>query len=150
MNKSPEILLIDDDLEIALWLNKIKDHQDIPNTIKISQSYINAMELLFPSKSKGKHIYPKLILLEIPLSNNMGLSLLKSIKKHDELKKIPIIILSNSSDEEYIEKCYALHVNACIQKPRTIENFIQLLNLILKLWLDVITLPEIRGVEYYE
>ncbi len=147
MKKSPEIILIDDDPEIAIWVNKIIDLRSIPNIIRTSQNYVDAMELLFPSRNKRERFYPKLILLEIEVSNNKGLTLLQSIKKHPELKKIPILVLSNSSNEEFIKKCYNLHVNAYLKKPPSFEEFTQLFNIVLKLWLEIITLPEIRGVE---
>lgn len=60
---------------------------------------------------------PQVILLDLNLPGMDGRALLDLIKKHESLKKIPVLILTTSADQNDIRRCYESGANSYIQKP---------------------------------
>lgn len=84
---------------------------------------------------------PDLILLDLNLPKWDGREVLKKVKTDDELKHIPIIILTTSNAEKDVINCYKLHANCFITKPVDYERFFQIIRHIENFWLDTIILP---------
>lgn len=142
MAKRVEILLIDDNpADILLVRNHMVDHNS-HISLNIVQNYTDAIDYLFTITSDDTHEKPQLILLEITISNSKGRQLLTIIKEHEELKKIPLLILTNSKDSKIAQECYKQYANAYIQKPESKERYISLIENILKFWMDIVSLPE--------
>jgi chemotaxis family two-component system response regulator Rcp1 len=66
---------------------------------------------------------------------------LKEIKEDDDLKSIPVVILTTSKAEEDIVKSYALHANCYVTKPLAIEQFINVVQAIETFWFTIVKLP---------
>ncbi len=84
---------------------------------------------------------PDLILLDLNLPRIDGKQVLREIRADEELKEIPVIMLTTSDSEHDIVESYRLGVNAYITKPVEIEDFI---NTVLKLeefWFELVMLP---------
>ena len=142
MTKNSEILLIDDNPQDNMLFRNFVHRNNYEINLNIMQSYVDAIEYLFSISSDGDHSLPHLIVLEITTSTHKGLTLLKSIKEHPELKKIPILILTHSDDPEHVGICYAQNANAFIRKPGSKDRYISLINTILKFWMKKVSLPE--------
>jgi CheY-like chemotaxis protein len=142
MVKRVEILLIDDNpADIMFVRNHIIKHSS-HITLNIVQNYSDAIDYFFKITSDDTHEKPQLILLEITISNSKGKQLLTTIKEHEDLKKIPLLILTNSKDSNFAQECYKRHANAHIRKPESKERFFALIDNILKFWMDTVSLPE--------
>ncbi len=68
-----------------------------------------------------------LLLLDINISKIDGLKVLKRIKDSEELKVIPVIILTTTDDPQEVEECYQLGCSAYITKPVDFEKFAEIL-----------------------
>jgi len=85
---------------------------------------------------------PELILLDLNMPKKNGIELLNEIKCDDELKKIPVIVLTTSSSTSDIKKCYDLQANSYIVKPLKYSGYISMVEKIEKFWMKIVRLPQ--------
>ncbi|EON75833.1 response regulator [Lunatimonas lonarensis] len=84
---------------------------------------------------------PNLVLLDINLPKKSGHEVLKTLKTTDEIKHIPVIMLTTSSSESDVMNSYKNHANCFITKPVDIDEFIRAFSMINKFWLHTAVLP---------
>jgi len=70
-----------------------------------------------------------------------GKEVLEKIKQDDNLKRIPVLILSSSQRPEDINTAYDLGANACITKPVDLKNFVEVLTTIEAFWFKIVNPP---------
>lgn len=85
---------------------------------------------------------PNMILLDLNLPGTDGRALLAVIKDDEELKSIPVIVLTTSSNPKDIAACYRRGANSYQVKPVDYDRFKQSLQTMLDYWLQTATLPE--------
>ncbi len=83
---------------------------------------------------------PAIILLDLNLPGSDGREILKEIKEHQELRAIPVIILTTSSNPVDIETCYQRGANSYIIKPVSMEKFLETVQHINDYWFKAVTL----------
>ena len=136
-----EILLVEDNPgDVRLEVEALKEAK-ILNHLSIVKDGAEAMEFL---QRKGKFAdveKPDLILLDLNLPKKDGREVLAEIKADDDLKRIPVVVLTTSRNEEDVLKSYNLHANAYIVKPLDLEQFINAVRKIEDFWLTVVRLP---------
>ncbi|MGN6359963.1 MAG: response regulator, partial [Thermomicrobiales bacterium] len=71
-----------------------------------------------------------------------GREVLTEIKADPQLWRIPVVVLTTSSNEEDIVRAYDLHANCFITKPVNLDQFISVVQSIESFWLTTVTLPE--------
>ena len=81
---------------------------------------------------------PTVILIDYDISPGGGVEILKSLKTHSEYKKIPVVILGDSSRPQYVTECYAHGANSYIQKPTNLEETRNKIGTFFKYWLQVV------------
>jgi two-component system response regulator len=84
---------------------------------------------------------PDLILLDLNMPKKDGREVLSMIKADENLKQIPVVILTTSDSEEDILKSYNLNANCYITKPVDFEQFIKVVKAIEDFWLTIVKLP---------
>lgn len=85
---------------------------------------------------------PKLILLDLHLPGKTdGREVLKKIKSDSQLRKIPVVILSGSSDIDDINYCYDHGASAYVEKPIELERFKEVVQKLATFWCLTVTLP---------
>jgi DNA-binding response OmpR family regulator len=84
---------------------------------------------------------PDLILLDLNLPKKDGRQVLAEIKVDEDLKRIPVVILTVSSAEEDILKVYNLHANCYITKPIDFTQFMKVVRSVEDFWLTIVKLP---------
>ncbi|MCP5007197.1 MAG: response regulator [Planctomycetes bacterium] len=84
---------------------------------------------------------PAIILLDLNLPGTDGREVLAEIKRDESLRKIPVVILTTSSDEMDINLCYTAGANSYIQKPVDIEGFFNAIQRLKDYWFKVCILP---------
>jgi CheY-like chemotaxis protein len=143
--KPVEILLVEDNEgDARLAKEALRDSKVLNNIHHVSDG-VEAMDFLH---CKGKYkdaLRPDLILLDLNLPRKDGREVLADIKMDESLKRIPVVVLTISSDEQDILKTYNLHVNCFITKPIDFEQFMQVIHSIEDFWLTVVKLPPVNG-----
>lgn len=85
---------------------------------------------------------PGIILLDLNLPGLDGRDVLRIIKSDVKLHKIPVIVLTTSSDEKDIEQCYQDGANSYVQKPVEMQNFILAITRLKDYWFEIAVLPK--------
>jgi chemotaxis family two-component system response regulator Rcp1 len=143
--KPVEILLVEDNAgDVDLALEALEDSK-IRNTVHVAGDGEEAMAFLHRT---GKHTAaprPDIILLDLNLPKKDGREVLADIKADDNLKRIPVVILTTSQAEEDILRSYNLHCNCYITKPIDLHQFIRVVKAIEDFWLTIVKLPPAGG-----
>lgn len=138
------ILLIEDDIDHAELIMRSIEEQSIPNHILHFHDGQSALNYLFDRHQAGSSALdpgPQLILLDIHLPGSSGIEILKTIKESEELKTIPVVMLTTSASQADIVRAYENHANSYIVKPVGCEEFKQLIAVLCQYWLGSNTRP---------
>lgn len=143
--KPIEILLVEDNPGDADLAREALEGGKIKNNLFVVADGEAAMDFLFKAGPYCDMPRPDLILLDLNLPRKDGREVLADIKAHQELKRIPVVILTTSKSEEDILKSYNLHANCYITKPIDLNQFIKVVRCIEDFWLSIVVLPPNGG-----
>jgi chemotaxis family two-component system response regulator Rcp1 len=136
-----EILLVEDNPGDFRLTQEALHEGKVYNNLHWAKDGVDALDFL---KRRGKHANaprPDIILLDLNLPKKDGREVLSEIKQDDDLKAIPVVILTTSQAEEDVLRSYDLHANCYVTKPVDLEKFIVVVQSIDRFWLTVVTLP---------
>jgi len=139
--KTVDILLVEDNPGDARLTQEALKDSKISNTLSIVDDGVEAMAFL---RRQGKYAgapRPDLILLDLNLPRKSGREVLSEIKMDDELKSIPVVVLTISRAEEDICRSYNSHANCYITKPLDFNQFLTITKSIEDFWLTIVKLP---------
>ncbi|WP_182867401.1 response regulator [Rhodopirellula sp. JC639] len=85
---------------------------------------------------------PGIILLDLNLPGTDGREVLEEIKQCPDLKKIPVVVLTTSTDERDIEACYEFGANSYIQKPVDLAGFVNAIQRLKDYWFQIVVFPK--------
>jgi CheY-like chemotaxis protein len=142
VNANPiEILLVEDNLgDIRLTIEAFKEGR-LLNNISVVRDGVEALLYLRRQGNYGDAKRPDLILLDLNLPKKDGRAVLAEIKADDELKHIPVIILTTSDAEQDILRSYQLHANCYITKPVDMDQFMKVIKYVEGYWFSIVRLP---------
>ena len=86
--------------------------------------------------------FPGMILLDLNLPGTDGYEVLEEIKRDQDMKKIPVIVLTSSSDQRDIDRCYASGANSYMRKPVSFEGFVEAVQRLKEYWFEIAILPK--------
>jgi len=135
------ILMVEDNPTDVLIAKEGLLSAKLLNTLHVADDGMYAMDFLH---RRGKYTdapRPDLILLDLNMPRMNGREVLAEIKADENLKNIPVVILTTSKDEEDISKAYGLHANCYISKPVDFDEFTKVVQTIQAFWFCVVTLP---------
>jgi two-component system, chemotaxis family, response regulator Rcp1 len=139
--KPIEILLVEDNPgDSRLAQEALKDSK-LANNLNITIDGVEAMNYLLKIGKYAHVLTPDLIILDLNLPKKDGREVLAEIKSNDDLKRIPVVILTISQAEEDIIKTYNLHANCFISKPIDLVQFIKVVKSIEDFWFTIVKLP---------
>lgn len=84
---------------------------------------------------------PSIILLDLNLPGTDGREVLEQIKQDDDLKIIPVVVFTTSSNSRDIEACYRRGVNGYIVKPIDINRLMRSVQIFIDYWFEAVILP---------
>jgi len=119
------ILLVEDNLgDVRLTQEALKEGK-VLNNLSIARDGEEAMEFLGRKGKYANAVRPDLILLDLNMPKKDGRAVLTDIKNDEELRSIPVVVLTTSVAEQDILKAYNLHANCYITKPVDLGQFIE-------------------------
>ena len=143
--KPIDILLVEDNPGDADLAREALEGSKLHNQLFVVGDGEAAMDFLNQSGAYMAMPRPDLILLDLNLPRKDGREVLAEIKASEDLKRIPVVILTTSQSEEDIIKSYNLHANCYITKPIDLNQFIRVVRSIEDFWLSIVVLPPNGG-----
>jgi chemotaxis family two-component system response regulator Rcp1 len=139
--KPIEILLVEDNPgDVRLTVEALKEAKVI-NNLTVLKDGVEALAFLRREGRYAGAARPHLIVLDLNLPKKDGREVLAEIKEDDALKRIPVVVLTTSEDEQDVLKSYNLHANCYVTKPVDLERFIKVVRSIEDFWLGIVVLP---------
>ena len=141
LTKAIEVLLVEDSpSDVRLMVEILKSRRGLAN-LTVAHDGEEALAILGGRGGNPRHWRPNLILLDLNLPKKDGREVLAEIKADEDLKRIPVVILTTSQAEEDILRSYDLHANCYITKPIDLHQFIRVVKAIEDFWLTIVRLP---------
>ena len=139
--KPINILLVEDNPGDADLAREALEDSKMNNNLDVVDDGVKAMAYLRREPPYADAPRPDLILLDLNLPRKDGREVLGEIKSDDDLKRIPVVILTTSRAEEDVLKTYNLHANCYITKPIDLNQFMHVVRSIEEFWLSIVILP---------
>lgn len=136
-----DILMVEDNPhDVRLTVEAFKDAK-VSNILSVAPDGEEALKFLRREGEYARAPRPDLILLDLNLPKKSGREVLEEIKRDPDLKRIPVVVLTTSGNEQDVLRAYELHVNAYITKPVDLDQFIKIVEAVEDFWLTVVKLP---------
>jgi chemotaxis family two-component system response regulator Rcp1 len=139
--KAVEILLVEDNPGDVRLTREALTEGKFHNNLNVVQDGVEALMFLRKEGAFADAPTPDIILLDLNLPRKSGHEVLKEIKGDEELRRIPIVVLTTSADENDILASYELHANCYITKPVDLHQFITIVQNIENFWFSIVKLP---------
>ena len=136
-----DVLLVEDSEADATLVEESLQDSKLKVNLHVAVDGVEAVNYL---KKTGKYqdvATPDIIILDLNLPKKDGRDVLEDSKADDRLKRIPVVVLTASSDEEDIHRSYKLHANCYITKPLDFEQFTKIVASIEDFWFTIVKLP---------
>ena len=134
------VLLIEDNEGDVLLTKVALENTGVPFKLSILDNGESAINFLNKIHATTEDI-PDIILLDINLPKKNGHEVLKFIKNNDQIKQIPVVVLTTSSSQKDIDCAYANYASCFITKPSEMDEFLNAVSAIVNVWFVFSSLP---------
>ena len=141
IGKQIKILFVEDNEGDIGLIEEVFEEAKIRNILHVAKDGEEAMLFLRGEERFSGSPRPDIILLDLNLPKKDGREVLKEIKEGEDLKNIPVVILTTSGAEKDVLKAYDLHANSYITKPLDFNQFMKVIESIENFWLEIVKLP---------
>jgi CheY-like chemotaxis protein len=145
MKNKIHLLLVEDNEGDIILTREALENSLVIETMEISRDGNAAIEYLEYVLFNKEIQLPDIILLDINLPKVNGQEVLQFIKEHEQLKQIPVIMLSTSSSEKDVVTSYKNYANCFISKPVEIDDFMSVISKIEEFWLNTAIIPHSKN-----
>ncbi|GAA3782997.1 response regulator [Micromonospora maritima] len=136
------ILVVDDDPGDVLMIEEALEESDVEKVIDVVADGEEAMEFL---RREGRHVEaqrPDVILLDLNMPRMDGRQVLGEVKRDENLRTIPIVVLTTSNADTDVVSSYTLQANAYVTKPIDLDDFNDVVRRIDEFFGRVVVLPK--------
>jgi two-component system response regulator len=146
--KTKIILLVEDnqdDEELALLAFK---KGQVVNTVVVARDGVEALDYLFgtgPHAGRDVAMLPQVMLLDLKLPKVSGLEVLRRVRADPRTRRLPVVILTSSREEEDLIQGYDLGANSYVRKPVDFNQFVEAVRHLHVCWLVLNEPPPPRG-----
>jgi CheY-like chemotaxis protein len=127
MKNLKRILLVEDDpMDIELALAALSEH-NLANEVAVARDGVEALDYLYRRGSFARRPpgNPVVIMLDLKMPRMDGVQVLRQLKADEQMRLIPVVILTSSRESLDLEACYRLGVNAYVVKPVRFIEFVE-------------------------
>jgi CheY-like chemotaxis protein len=136
-----DVLLVEDSLAEARLAREALLESRSPVQLHVASDGYQAMDFLRRQGAYADAPRPRLVLLDLNLPGKDGREVLRDIKADENLRSIPVVVLTTSQAQSDITRAYELYANCYIQKPLELDGFIDVVKSIHRYWLQTAELP---------
>lgn len=144
--QSIHILLVEDNEGDILLTKEALEDAKILVELSIAKDGKEALDFLNKTGKYANVALPDLILLDVNLPKKNGHEVLHYIKHSENLKHIPVIMLTTSSSQKDINMSYNNYANCYITKPVDVNDFLSVVTTIENFWITVVELPTQKNI----
>ncbi len=137
-----EVLLVEDDLEDAGLTFEALKQGEVPCRISLVRDGEEALEFLQRVGRYARAPRPDIILLDIQMPKLDGRGVLAVVKKDDQLKGIPVVVMTVSAAHKQILEEENLRVEDYLIKPFDLQQFLSVVKSLRRYLLDDVILPQ--------
>jgi CheY-like chemotaxis protein len=140
------ILMADDSEDDRLMTRDALKESAVQNDVREVEDGEELMDYLLHRgaySEPGSSPRPGLILLDLNMPRKSGMEALKEIKSDHELRRIPVVVLTTSQDEDDLMRSYDLGGNSYISKPGTFGGLLVTIRSFARYWIDTVSTPSL-------
>jgi CheY-like chemotaxis protein len=136
-----EVLLVEDNPGDVRLTREALNEAARPVSLNVVSDGLDAVRYLRRESPYDDAPRPNLILLDLNLPKKDGREVLAEIKADEDLRMIPVIVMTTSEALTDIQRAYSLHANCYVTKPADFEDFVGLVRSIEHFWLTLAKVP---------
>lgn len=136
------LVLVAEDNEDHLLLTKVAfEHANVPVDLEWVRDGLDCMDYLLRRNGREAARRPDLLLLDIHMPRMSGIEVMQQILKHDDLRALPVIVLSTSDAPSDVRMMYELRVNSYLKKPLNFEEYMATIATMSRYWFNTALIP---------
>ena len=136
------ILIAEDDADDRFLLQAAFEENGFTDKLHFVENGVEVLDYLNGLTSTGRDKkYPRFILLDLNMPKKDGREVLRELKQHPDLKKIPVVIFSTTNNEQEMRRCYELGANSYITKPNSFESLLKTVAALRSYWMHSSGVP---------
>ena len=139
--RTVEILLVDDNIGDVVLTKEALKGAEFPNRVSVVRDGCEALEFLRRTGKFANASRPDLILLDINMPRKNGCEVLEEVRSDEDLRLIPIVILTSSEAEDDIRRSYELGANCFVTKPADLDEMVRVVQAINHFWITIAKPP---------
>ncbi len=135
--KKIHILLVEDDEVDVMNVRRAFKKNNIVNPLYMAANGLEALAIL-RQEEKIEPVMPqtrRLVLLDLNMPRMNGIEFLRELRQDEDLRSIPVIVLTTSNEDRDKVEAYNLNVAGYILKPVTFSNFVEVMGTLNKYWM---------------
>ena len=140
-HKLAEILLVEDNEGDVILTQEAFSEARFRNQLHVARDGDEALDFVFKRNGHEDAVDPDIILLDLNLPKTDGKEVLSEIKRDENLKRKPVIVLTSSDADKDVLESYELNANCYVVKPINAEKFVDVIHKIENFWIDIVCLP---------
>lgn len=140
-HRTARVLLVEDNPADARLAVEALKQASLPVELTVVEDGEQALEYLHARGDFTSAVLPDLVLLDLNLPGIDGREVLETVKADEELRKVPVLVMTTSDSDADIDACYALHANGYVPKPIGIDEISRALEAIYDFWFNTARLP---------
>ena len=141
LSRPVEILMVEDNPGTVRLTQEVMRDSRVRNAMYVVDDGVEALAFLRKQGRYASAPRPDLVLLDLNLPRKDGRETLAEMKQDEELKRIPVVVLTTSRSEDDVLRAYDLHANCYLTKPVGLEDFVKVVKSIENFWIEMATLP---------
>ena len=131
MGELRSILIVEDSPDDLALMRRAFERGQIANPVHVVADGEAAIAYLAGENAyadRARHPLPALVLLDLRLPRKSGFEVLKWIRRHDELSRLPVVVLATSHADADVNRAYELGANSYLVKPVSSDSLLQLVH----------------------
>jgi two-component system, response regulator len=144
MTKQIILLVEDNPDDEALTLRALKKH-NLGNDVVVARDGVEALAFLFatgPYAGRESAQMPAVVLLDLTLPRLDGLEVLRRLREDPRTKRLPVVILTTSAEQDDVVRGYDLGANSYVRKPVDFAEFVAAIGNLGLYWLVLNETPQ--------
>ena len=139
------ILLVEDNPDDVLLIKRAFKKAGLPHALQVASHGEDAVDYLAGDggyADREKHPFPSLMLLDLQLPRRSGHEVLEWLRAQEDLRRLPVVVLTSSREPADINRAYDLGANSYLVKPVSFDALLEMVQVLERYWIVLAERPE--------